>query len=243
METEIQIVYQLLESIRGSELNNDESITEREIRAYIRSYRASILSKEFYDGNTIPDNVFQDLSTFDVLYEVNDANVKHSKLISIPPIIAFNKNNGIRCWIQDFDTGYDLQQLPIQDYDSFMLSQNHPIFKHKPCITYKNNGLLLYPGTITSDLTISNPSLNDVNAVMQKAVATGIAIRVEAVLLNPSDCISYDWTLTPYPFPSELIPQLKKEILRNEFNLILQTKSDKTINMNNDLNNESVRQA
>ena len=59
-------------------------------------------------------------------------------------------------------------------------------------------------------------------------------VNISAVLYDSDNGLNYDWTKSEYPFPKELIGQLKKDVLRRDFNLILQTKSDQVPNAKND---------
>jgi len=247
METEEQIVYQLLEAVRGSDINNDETIGEREIRSYLRSYRAQILNKSYFEGALIPNNVFQSLGvlTMPSVVDSNNPLIYNLTPLIISPIINFNENNGLRVWIYDRENSINSEEIEVKDYDSFILNQKHPIFKYSPSVSYKNNSIYLYSGKKFNKNTLNENKKGNANTQLLTDITgqsgspvggTHVKIYIEAVLQNPDDSLGYDWTFNPYPFPSELIHILKKEILRNEFNLILQTKSDNIGNMDNELN-------
>jgi hypothetical protein len=62
MTTEENIIYQLLDSIRASELNNDEVIDERELRAMLRIQRTELIGRYSKKGVMVPDICFQKIA-------------------------------------------------------------------------------------------------------------------------------------------------------------------------------------
>lgn len=59
-------------------------------------------------------------------------------------------------------------------------------------------------------------------------------VILSVVLDNPDDGIDYDWTVSQYPMPFELIDELKKNLLRRDFNILMSAKSDQIPNAKND---------
>lgn len=96
MTTEKEIVYSILNSLRGGHSNNNESISIRLIRSFIANERANLLLQFTDSGRSINEENFQELST-QTFNKVSD-NIYKKRL---PKIIFFNKRSGIRLRIEN----------------------------------------------------------------------------------------------------------------------------------------------
>jgi hypothetical protein len=91
MITEKEIVYSILNSLRGGHSNNNESISIRLIRSFIANERANLLLQFTDAGRSINEENFQSLST-QVFTKVSDNIYKKT----LPKIMFFNKRSGVR---------------------------------------------------------------------------------------------------------------------------------------------------
>ena len=89
-QTEENIVYQLLSSIRGGELSNDEIITERRMRSFLRTQRANILFNATMKGLHAMDEYFQEVEL--TLIQVNET----QWVSGVPNIIQLPDNFGVK---------------------------------------------------------------------------------------------------------------------------------------------------
>jgi hypothetical protein len=209
--TEEQIVYQILNTVKNTELNNDEVISERLIRSYIHKYRADLLNKNYFFGMTIPDEVFQriSLNSFEI---VSTTELKHE----LPPFISFEENFGLKM------SKYG-EFIPIINSEEFRTSIKTRYGKTQVKATVEQRKLKLYKGNLNcciDDNSIQANLIKHFNNINPSA-------ELEIILVNPDDDPTYKWTETPFPFPFELIQKLVQSILALEFNIILQTKADK----------------
>lgn len=93
MTTEKEIVYSILNSLRGSHSDNNEMISERLIRSWVNTERANILLQFTDAGRSISEENYQD-----ILLNVNKTGDSISNIYyqKIPKIIFFNKRTGVR---------------------------------------------------------------------------------------------------------------------------------------------------
>jgi len=82
------------------------------------------------------------------------------------------------------------------------------------------------------DKCIKSNSLRAVlyNELKDESVLGTIKMDLYAILVDPSDGKDYDWTSSPYPFPGEKLDELKTTILRKEFQITANVKSDEVQN-------------
>lgn len=218
MTTEENILYQLLDSIRASELNNDEVIDERELRAMIRIQRAELINRYSLKGEMIQDICFQKVAIS--LVQLN----RYEWIADVPNIIRLKNNYGMKLATPAF---YNIPVISIENYE---LGKFNPINKYQP--KAKLEGELI-------TIRIPDPSPHAVNGAERLTSIIACfklneGILLSAVLDNPDDGIDYDWTSSQYPIPQELLGDLKKNLLRRDLQIILSTKSDQVPNMKND---------
>jgi hypothetical protein len=217
--TEESIVYQLLSAVRASELSNDEVITERRIRSYLRTHRANLISKSTLEGRLIGDDCFQSVPlSFSRLNKLEWISV-------VPSIIGLYDNFGMKL------TSPGFENITILSEEDYHLNKKNPV-----------NKFLASAKVFNSVLTIRVPdpspyAMNGGNSnktMLSCLVNNKDKIMMSAVLDNPDDAIDYDWTKDAYPCPPELIQEIKNEVLKREFNIILSTKPDQVPNAKND---------
>lgn len=219
--TEEQIVYQLLTTIRAGELNQDEVIEERDIRALIRTHRADLLVSYSRKGLILQDICFQQVS----VPVLSQEEVPYEDLVAtIPSIMELPDFQGVKCYTKR------RTNIHVVNEESYWLEQKHPVDKYQPkaMVEYPDK-LRVYPGTVPPQ-TQSGGAL--ITATINTIKNDGVIIS--AVLRDPEQADSYDWKTDAFPLPEELIQSLKDNILRKEFNVVLQTKSDQITNMKND---------
>jgi len=91
MNTEKEVVYSILNTLRGSHSDNNDLISTRLIRSWIASERANILLQFTSNGRSISEENYQYSS--DVVFS-KESNGLYKKIL--PKIIFFNRNTGIR---------------------------------------------------------------------------------------------------------------------------------------------------
>lgn len=91
MRTEKEIVYSILNTLRGGHSNNNENISTRLIRSWIASERANLLLQFTDSGRSINDENFQHLPS-QCFVKVYDNVYKKT----LPRIIQFNRRTGLR---------------------------------------------------------------------------------------------------------------------------------------------------
>jgi hypothetical protein len=217
--TEESIVYQLLNSIRASELSNDETITERRIRSFLRTHRTQEIFKMSRGGLLAEDEFFQDVEL--TLNQINT----YEWVGAVPDIVQLPNNFGIKFTTKGFTN------IPVISEEYYHLSKKNIVNKFLPCAKVEGLELTLYIPTV-SPYSMNNASIAESLYMCMKRNAEYFKLKV--ILDNPDDGIDYDWTTSPYPVPNQIIQTIKEGILRKEFSIILDTKSDQVPNMKND---------
>lgn len=218
METEASIVYQLLDEIRAANLNNDETLGERQLRSFMREKRASIISQTYARNAMVTEDEFQSFGTVDLVFSVNQY------YYDIPPTIALANNMGIKITT---GTGFP---IPVMTSEAYRLAGANPRTKYMPRAFRRGSRLYIVGGSTNPDF-MDNGSGNDAN---NANITSDKQVYLEAILYDPDGLSSYDWTKDPYPLAPELIAKLKNDVKRTSLSTILQTKSDEVTNGNND---------
>lgn len=233
MVTEKEIVYNILNTARNEEHNVDEVISERLMRGYLRVHRASLLNKYYKNGHTFSDEIFQN-----VPIEITEKNGEY--IGKLPDIIRANKGYG---------------------FYAEMLGVRVPILNNEEYYLSKNSNNTIYSTSIGNQFKLRvNAKMcgcgeyNDMVRIVEyfyqkqlKAKKEGVniedlkyEINIIAVLQNPSDDPNYDWEKSIYPFPPEMLEDLKYEVLRREINIMPHMRRDEIANSRNDsLNNRT----
>jgi hypothetical protein len=228
--TEESIVYQLLSGIRAGELSNDEVISERRIRSFLRNHRANIINKFSIEGMAIADECFQKVQLD--LKQINAIEWQSP----VPNIIGLFENFGIKFTTPGFTN------IAVEPEESYNLGKFNPINKFLPSAKIEDSILTLRVPAETPYAINDGKGIKTLLACLK--VNNGSMI-MSAVLNNPDDGIGYNWKTSKYPMPAETIKQLKDDIIRSEFQLILGTKSDQVPNAKNDTqraNEQGVQQ-
>ena len=218
--TEESIVYQLLNSIRAAELNNDEVITERRVRSLLRTHRSSVIYKSTAKGLLASDEYFQSVDVS--LKRINEVEWEGS----MPDAIQLPNNFGTKLMTPGFIN------VPIIGEENYHLSKRSIVNKFLPMAKIEEGKLM-----IRIPVKASPYSMNDGKEAisLHDCITRNMQlINLKVILDNPDDSSLYDWTKSPYPVPNEFIQVIKESVLKKEFNLILQTKTDQVPNMKND---------
>lgn len=218
MLTEENIVYQLLDTIRGSQINNDEPIDEREIRALMATKRASIISQATYNGIMITDTEFQSLGIVSLV----DTSGVYS--YDIPDFYRLENFYGIRVTTA---TGYI---VPIMTYQDFLMNKTNPVSKYLPLGYMKANVLYIYEGAVPES-SINNGS--QITTAIDE-IKTNKEVFIELVLRDVNDAANYDWTTSQYPLSANLINKMKDDILRRDLQINVMAKVDEVANIKRD---------
>jgi hypothetical protein len=186
MITEENVVYQILDLIRASQSNADEPIDEREIRALMKARRPRLIEKAFMGGTLVDGIEFQDLGP---------VTLSGTFTFPLPPFIQLTYFQGIKITTP---SGYN---IPVMNYESYMLEKGNPITKYQPKAYIQHQLLTVYPG------------LTPINAMGDGAGH------------------EYDWTTSPYPLSPELIDVLKEGVIYRDLQVGAQAKVDEVSNL------------
>jgi len=226
METEEQVVYSIMETVKKGTFSDDAKIDERIVRAFLRTYRAVALSKYSMEGLTIGDECFQHLGELEFSY----AKPKQFDR-ALPKIIRLRNNFGLF-----FEKNGE--NIPVLNSEEFTLGLKNLINGKLPKAKFLSSKATVFIGkkndTHCGPKPTFNLVLNDFQDELILTAGLKISLDVYAVLDNPDNAPGYDWTVDTYPCPSELIAEIKEKILAKEFNLILQIKTDKTTDGNDE---------
>jgi hypothetical protein len=227
METEEQVVYSILETVKKGTFSDDGKIDERVVRAFLKTYRAVALSKYSMEGLTISDECFQYLGELEF---TPNARIKQYERI-LPKIIRLRSNFGL--FFQK-----NGENIPVLGSEEFDLGIKNIINGKIPKAKFLGSKATIFVGKkndiICRDKTVNNLILNDFTEELIENSGANVSVEVYAVLDDPDNALEYNWTTDVYPCPSELIADIKTQILAKEFNLILQVVSDKTTNGNDE---------
>lgn len=222
MRTEEEIVYDILNVVHGGNVSNDDQISERLVRNFLRKHRAAKLVSYMDRGWSVDDYVFQSLGTLLLEKTGSDYNVP------MPALINFDNNEGVKL----SKSGY---VVPLLNEEAFELSKTNIINKSSPKATFDGQNLKVYVGNIDScRFLLESPKEIAVTAFNEEIAQTDdnpkIYLDVRAVLYDPEQGKDYDWTRHPYPCPSEIIDQLTTSTHARDLNLLIRKESDKVPN-------------
>ena len=220
MDTEKKLVYSIINALKGSEYNNDEELSERLVRSLVHTYRVDSIRKEFDNGMTVSDELFQ---TFNLTL-TKTSDLEYSA--QLPKVIRFD------------DYGFYLEKnnvpIPILSSLQYFNSIRQYYGEAQPKAKTEQNKLTVYLGKITDCIQINSDVYTVIKAFGQEVLDSGInpviSVTFKAILLDPSDDPTYDWETTVFPFPAERIRELKQQILVTEFPLMQQAPKDEIQN-------------
>lgn len=225
METEEQIVYAIIETVKKGNLSDDNRINERLIRGYLQPYRAAAIARASAMGLVVTDECFQYLGElkFDFL--------RAKQFTRILPKMILLKNFGVRFEIVG-------ENIPVLGSEEYALSLKSLLNGKLPKAKITSTKATIYTGEYLivngKQKPVNNITINEFQEQVRDNQNQFITVEVYAILDNPDHGIDYDWTTSPYPCSSELIEEIKTKILAKEFNLILNIKVDKVTDSNDD---------
>lgn len=235
MGTEQEYVYAIIETVKKGLLSDDSKIDERVVRSFLRTYRASALAKHSMNGLTISDECFQHLGELEFSFLKSKQYFKE-----LPKIIRLSNNFGLF-----FEKNGE--NVPVLNSEEYALGIKTFISSKLPKAKLLGSKAVVYVGdriaTTCGNKPSSNLAVNDFHDEMIINSGTKITLDVHAVLENPDDAPGYDWTTDNYPCPSDLMEDIKNKIYAKEFNLILQVKTDKITDGNDEDSGQQARQA
>lgn len=225
METEKQIIYSIKNTLKNHNYNNDDDLPERLLRSHIINYRADAIRKHYKDGHVIEDQVFQRV-------KVSFKKTKFPQEYSgpIPKLIRTSNHFTLR-----------LERLgitiPVLDSELFDLTKKNHINNKKVFSKTDTKNINVFIGKYKSCATSDSETqilINDILEDIQNQINDNIEekntvldFEIYAVLFNPSDDPDYDWENDIFPFPAERLPELKMQILKNEFGIIVDLRAKK----------------
>ena len=194
MVTEKEIVYSILNTLRGSHSDNNEMISTRLIRSWIMSSRANLLLRFTDNGRSISEENYQ--SATGVSFTKKDTGLFYREL---PKIILFNKRTGIRIRTNAGEV------VPVcTKHQDFVYSKNQ-FLKDKDRAFFE--GSTLY--------------IRTTNFIESKSISIDLDIILHNPNeLNNLTNASYDWSSDIYPIDSSLIPIIKNEVLEKESSIL-----------------------
>lgn len=233
MDTEHKIIYGILETLRNSEYNNDEVMSERYLRALLQTFRGKDLRIYYNDGHTISDEVFQ---TKKILFKSaaytgkTTQNIGTDEYISeFPKIIQLN---GYGFYMEVY--GVPIPIVPSHEYSLL----KHDKFQKKLIFAKtENQKVYIYaPHSVECINSGDNKALRDY--IFAPANGTGanrkFNINFHGVFHDPEDADGYDWEINPWPFPSERLDDFITNLLRRQFGIMVNVKSDEIQNNRQD---------
>lgn len=190
MQTEKEIAYSILNTIRGSHSDNNELLSLRQIRSWMHTERANILLNFTDSGRYICDEIYQNLG--EVTFGRDSDNLYFAIL---PKIIYFNKRTGIRLRVNGEIINMCSKYDDVAHSRDMFTNQCHRAYNvgTKLYIRYFGDGIL---SEITADVdaVFHNPSdvptynwetdVYPVNGELLKAIKHK-ALEAEQIILNP----------------------------------------------------------
>lgn len=217
MNTERHIVYELINIIRNHEHNNDEPVTERLMRGYLKTFRSDFIRKHYKDEMNIADECFQVLQL--PMVRKNPTEFTGG----VPKIIRLKNHSGFTIYINN-------STVPIVDSEQYQLSKNNPLGKQNFFGKTEGSQLTIFQPKTSRKLSHNSPLLENI----QSALSDNSTFTLSAILTDPSDDPNYDWENDVYPFPSEKESELIVTILRQVFGISFQFKPDQIQNASSD---------
>lgn len=236
MTTELELIYTIWDVVSAGQTNSDDPINERLMRQFLRIHRGKSLEQYYRKGNSIPDEVFQNIGPIN-FYLRNGVWITDK----LPKIIRLE--SGMFGLMLEKD-GYT---IPVMNSEEFSNAKRDRFNKYHPKTKFINNKLTLDLGQkqLCNDSIDgnSNSFLNStVKTLHSESLDADVKIDCQVILVNPDDDIHYDWTSTPYPMSDELIENLINSVNAREFNIFLKMRSDETGDMQKNDSNFNQRE-
>lgn len=199
MATLNEIAYNIKNLISGGVGSDDSDISTRQIKFMVHYHRANLLMQYTDSGKKTSNSCFQ-IDTIPA--SSSGANIKD--------YVGFNDNRAIRSIAYKDDNSVDATYsvLPIvQHHDRMFVNNSRFVFASNSRIaTLADRKLYVWEG--------------------DSVVSDGI-LEVNGVFSDPTSVSSYvDDDATQYPMPEELITVLVKQVLEQEFSVIMSVPSN-----------------
>tara|TARA_B110000977_G_scaffold3908_1_gene5411 strand:- start:3323 stop:3994 length:672 start_codon:yes stop_codon:yes gene_type:complete len=199
MATLNEIAYNIRNLISGGVGSDDSDISTRQIKFMIHYHRANLLMQYTDGGKKTSNSCFQ----------IDNINVS-SIGAPIKDYVGFNENRAIRSIAYKDDNSVDSTYtvLPIvQHHDRMFVNSSRFVFSSNSRIaTLADRKLYVWEG--------------------DSAVSDGF-LEVNGIFSNPTTVSSYvNDDTTQYPIPEELISILIKQVLEQEFSVIMSVPSN-----------------
>jgi hypothetical protein len=209
MITEKEIVYSILNSLRGGHSNNNDLLSVRLIRSWIANERANLLLQFTDSGRSISEENYQSLNaqTFSKVYpDVDGKPIDNVYKKTLPKIIYFNRRSGVR--IRHNNTAV-LMSTKSQDR------------------SYQKDR---YFSSVKRAWVIGN----EMYVRIGNGISDTLTLNIDAVLFYPGESVIYNWETDVYPLQSELMTVLKETAIKKEQNIVNQALNDTTNNFTSD---------
>jgi len=234
MDTELKIVYSIIETAKKGNLSDDSKIDERIVRAFLQKYRASAIAKYSINGLAVGDECFQYLGNIQFDY----VKTRHFEK-KLPKFIQLYNKFG-------FYFEAVGESIPVLNSEEFSLGLKSLINGKLPKAKFSGNKATIYTGEYKTVDGKQKPKSNVlIDEFMEQVYQNNnafINVEVYGVLDNPDDAEDYDWTVDTYPCPSELVEEITTKILAKEYNLILNIKPDKVTDSNDQDSSKPTQQ-
>ena len=207
------IVYDVLNIIRGSEVTQSESISDRQIENWIHQYRALLIKQDLDKGKMVNPDYVQEIQCMKLVVVdksedstvLTDRQLVRSEL-KIPKSIDLNFRPGLT-YVGTMD-GKEIQFVP----QTRVRWQKEKYYTASEPLSYLKNGYLY----VDNDHVIEYIS---VRGIFELPPEVGNFI-------NPYTNIP-EYTLdSKYPIPINMLPTLKEMILRKELNIMTNSATD-----------------
>lgn len=199
------LIFDLLNIIRAAKPSDDEPISEKQIEFWIHSYRAVYLKRDLDKGKMPNPDYIQSINNISLEYD--SAKKEYRSSIDIPNTLDLNNKSGIT-FIGDV-YGNQIQLISEKRVNW----QKYNKWTQDDTVAYLSNGRVYIYNSKGLDSFY-------IRGVFQNPI--------EASEANEGT-YNYD---SPYPIPMNIISSLKKDILKNELGIEVQSPSDDINNAN-----------
>ena len=218
------IITDLLNIIRGSKISQSETISRRQVEAWVNFYR-SILIKQDLDKGKMPNpDYIQEIPSLKL--EVADLTAGSTfesgkylmrTILELPETIDLNHKSGFM-YVGTID-GNEMQFVP----EGRTKWQKYKRFTNNVPLVFLRNKRL-YVDTVTPIQYITVRGIFEVPTEVSN-------------FMNPNSDVVYSTYRDRYPMPSNWVPIVKEMILSKELGILASTPSD---NVNDGANNMTV---
>lgn len=216
METEAKIVYSIINTVNKGAANDDNPISERVVRSFLATYRSEFINKQSYEGISVSEECFQNFGNITLSYMA-----PRQYTVDLPKFIRLKDNFGLI--VEKYGNN-----IPVVSSESYGLAMKSLFNKFIPKAKLLGSKLVVFIGKKKSTCSGAE-GLNEFVEFFEQDIvenANKITVEVSGILDNPDDAIGYDWTVDPYPFPSELVSAMVLSILKNQYGIILRINTD-----------------